>query len=191
MILAFFGRTHEAVMKVSDVGWQSGLRSIAEQSTLADLLVWIGAVIFTFAAVIAAQRVTQHTAIRVIEIRKQFAKNKPIQPSSHIRSDGKPVLAYSEARTLSPIKIKIGADTRYKCPQCNKQMSRQAWQKHPCRFTEGYSVIDDAVDAVSQVDTPIDVIDASTLQPIGQLMTTSVNGHGKHVNKSVNGGEIQ
>ncbi len=66
-------------------------------------------------------------------------------------------------------------------------MSRQAWQKHPCRFTEGYSVIDDAVDTVDRVDMPIDVIDASTLQPIGQLLTTSVNGHGKHVNNSVNG----
>jgi len=182
MILAFFGRTHEAVMKVSDTGWQDGIKAIAEKSTLADLLVWIGAVIFTFAAVIAAQRVTQYTAIRVIEIRKQFAKNKPVQTAISNRSDGKPMLAYSEARTLSPIKIKVGADTKYKCPQCDKVMSRQAWQKHPCRFTEGYSSIDDAIDNVDQVDTHIDVIDVSTMQPIGQVTTTSVNGHGKRVN---------
>lgn len=176
MILAFFGRTHEAIQKISTstagaIGWQDGLRIWAEKSTLADLVVWIGAIIFTFAAVIAAQRVTQYTAVRVIEIKKSLSKHQ--SKSVAIRSIGKPSLAFDSARDLSPIKIKFGAETKYKCPQCSKVMTRQAWQKHPCRFTEGY----ESVDALDEVDLAVDM---STL-------STSVNGHVNHVNSEGNG----
>lgn len=177
MVLAFFGRTHEAILKIStsnniSIGWQDGLKLWAEKSTLADLVVWIGAIVFTFAAVIAAQRVTQYTAVRVVEIRKNLSKHQ--QPIA-IRATGKPTLAFDLATELAPIKIKFGSDTRYKCPQCEKVMTRQAWQKHPCRFTEVYPQVDE-LDAVDLA------VDMSTLQPIGKPLSTSVNGHVKDVN---------
>lgn len=40
----------------------------------------------------------------------------------------------SVASNLQPNKLRLDGKTKYKCPVCDKVMTRQAWQNHPCRF---------------------------------------------------------
>ena len=168
MTLALMGRTHEAIIKVSAndgkiLSWNDGLQRLANQSSLVDITVWVAALIFTFAAVVAAQQLTHYMAMRVVDIRRKLGKSTPSTRSrattNAIAATGKPVLAFDAPRELNPIKIKIGAATRYQCPQCDKTMSRQAWAKHPCRFTTGYEPV---VGSIDTVDLLVDEVDGLT-----------------------------
>lgn len=180
MALALMGRTHEAIAKVSTAGgqalsWNTGLQNLFNQSSLVDITVWIAALIFTFAAVVAAQQLTHYMAMRVVDIRRKLGKPAAVSRHQTVAATGKPVLAFDVARELNPIKIKVGAATRYQCPQCEKTMSRQAWAKHPCRFTTGYAPVVSPIDAI---DPPIDAVDSLTdglLQAERHLMSTNGN----------------
>lgn len=175
LCLAFIGRTHDAIQKVSvieekSIAWQQGLGLIFANSTLADITVWITALIFTFAAVIAAQRLTQYIAVRVVEIMQRLSAHRTVKQSRRQPETQPAQLAYENPRDLSPILVKVGSVNKRRCPQCGKIMSRQAWQKHPCRFTEGYAAVDALVDG----DNRIALTDG---KPIRQHVNSSVNGH--------------
>lgn len=175
LYMAFIGRTHDAINKVSisgetAVSWQNGFTDLLTKSTLADIALWVSAIVFTFAAVIAAQQLTQYIAVRVLEIKRHMSKSKAVAVA---RAISKPVLAYDSPRELSPIKVKVGSQTKYRCPQCSKEMSRQAWQKHPCRFTDGYAAVDGQIDAVAEADQFLDTVDVSVDR---QPVKAGVNG---------------
>lgn len=175
LYMAFIGRTHEAINKVSITGgtavsWQNGFTDLLTKSTLADIALWVSAIVFTFAAVIAAQQLTQYIAVRVLEIKRHMGKSKTVAVA---RSMSKPVLAYDSPRELSPVKVKVGSQTKYRCPQCAKEMSRQAWHKHPCRFTDGYAAVDGQIDAVAEADQFLDTVDVSVDR---QPVKVGVNG---------------
>lgn len=116
LYMAFVGRTHEAIQKVSlsngrPLAWTDGLKMLAEKSSLSDITLWLTATIFTFAAVIAAQRLTQYVAVRVIEIRrgldvqktKRLSNRQSIGQGLDIQKTSNPAIGHSKTLDASAI----------------------------------------------------------------------------------------
>lgn len=174
LALAIVGRLNEAIQTISvgadgvSIGWLDGLQRLVTESSLSEMTPWIAALVFTWAAVKSSQQLTGYVAVRVIEIRRGLVGRRDAVIVSTERAEGAPVLALDRPREMQPIKVKVGSNTRYRCPQCSKVMTRQAWSGHPCRWTEGVNpVIDAPVDGgidrkviqLTEVDTVDNQVD--------------------------------
>ena len=151
--------------------WYEGLSSIFTQSSLQDMITWVGGLLFAFAAVMSAQASSRYIAGRVVEIRNQMRYRR--QVANHQVAPTPRRVASSNRATVSkglqPIKVKIGDQTKYQCPICENVMSRQGWQKHPCRLTVATDQVDNPVDDL--VDNPVDTL-------VDELTTMQLNGNG-------------
>lgn len=59
------------------------------------------------------------------EYRKQVAQSSAIDIIAPVKVIEKP--------KLEPVKVRIGDKIMYRCPTCQRQMTRQAWSTHKCR----------------------------------------------------------
>ena len=65
---------------------------------------------------------------------------------------------------LAPIKHVVNGKRMYRCPECGKDMTRQAWSKHGCRFTPELTSVDHVDGGVDQLEL-VDV-----RQPVNQAV---------------------
>src|SRR5690606_10039461 len=146
------------------VGWQTGLRQLATESTLLDISAWLGGVLLTYATIRGAQRLTYYNAVRVVDIRQRLkdraGKKRTTAMAAPVVQDAYTISRVRDNR-LKPIRI----GERYQCPVCEKIMSKQGWSKHPCRFDDTFTEVDGNRRLVDEVDA----VD-------GQLGQVSVNG---------------
>lgn len=71
LALALAGSMQD-VMREHNAAWHAALLEIATQSTLLQLVSWLGGLLFTAAAVMATQRITAYLALRTREIYQQI-----------------------------------------------------------------------------------------------------------------------
>lgn len=151
MLLSLLGSMGDSIKSVGAVSWSQGIEHILTQSTLSEFAEWVGVIFFTFAAVVTARISTRYIADRVDNVRrdldKRSGKNRhPVsveraRPEWGQRGDG-----------IAPIKHMVKGKRMYRCPVCGKDMSRQAWSKHGCRFTPELTSVDGGVDRLELVD---------------------------------------
>lgn len=187
LIVAVHGRLLTIFEKVSGstaspVPALDGLSQIGQQGTLAEWAEIVALLAFSFAAVLGAQTVAHHIGVLYIQTMNRLRARK----GQSTRQENKQqviTLIDSGRRTTERnglVPERSGKD--YICPACSKSMSKQAWSKHPCRFTE-IEFVDESTDLIDQVDKSVDLIDR---QP-SQLTVNSVNGHRQTVNEVHNG----
>lgn len=175
-VLALSGRMKEAINKVSEtetlqaIPLAEGLQNLQNQSSLADAVTWVGGTLFTMVALIGVQGLTAYIAGRVISIKADMKNRIRNQKAAATRAAHSvravaPLTMPAQMtgqRELQPIRVKVGSDWQRKCPQCGKVMSRQAWAKHPCRFTEGYAPVVTDDGAVVAGDDAVDTLTVET-----------------------------
>jgi len=87
LALALAGSMQD-VMGEHSAAWHVALMEIATQSTLLQLVSWLGGLLFTAAAVMATQRITAYLAIRTREIYQQIGfEEKPATGSFIVTCD--------------------------------------------------------------------------------------------------------
>lgn len=181
-VLALAGRMKFAITEASMDGdeviaFSTGIDRLINQSSLADLVTWVGGTIFTLTALVAAQGITHYVAVRVIEIREDMKKRLKTQKAAATRQRhqiqvasptlpaalGAPARLANVDQGLQPIRVQVNGEWKRQCPQCGKIMSRQAWTDHTCNRTPSYfvgtPVSPDASPDVLPVDldTPVSV----------------------------------
>lgn len=95
-VLALSGRMHDAIVRVSttvnaqgvsvSVPLSDGVRNLLTISTLQDVMIWLGGTILTMIAITSAQNLTNHIAVRVIEIKDELKKKKTVQKAQETRT---------------------------------------------------------------------------------------------------------
>jgi len=65
-----------SVIDAQSGAWYTALVNILTQSTLAEITVWLGGLLFAAAAVLSAQGLSRYVAIRVVEIGSQMEKRQ-------------------------------------------------------------------------------------------------------------------
>lgn len=156
--LALIGSMKQSIMNVGDRTWHDGIKHIVEQSTLAELSTWVAGIVFTFFAVAAARGLARFIAERVEEVKRDMERidRRPIRSAAAVEA-ARPQWGEHRIAELAPIKVMRAGKRMYQCPTCGKEMSRQGWSKHGCRFTPELTQVDDVdggVDALELVDIP-------------------------------------
>lgn len=67
LILALMGSMHTEIVQYDGVAWHVAIQEIFTASSLSELVVWLGGLIFTYVTVRLAQVVSAHIAIRASE----------------------------------------------------------------------------------------------------------------------------
>lgn len=80
LALAVAGSMSSAISEI-DGNWMQGVQAIATQSTLAELIEWIGGLLFALALVVGTQRLTSYVAQRASET--LVSSDKPKQTIKH------------------------------------------------------------------------------------------------------------
>lgn len=170
LTLALAGSMREQINEQTGT-WYEGLVNVVTKSTLLQMSVWAGGLLFAFAAVMSAQASSRYIATRVVEIRNSMTRRKSAERQQPMQADApeygpgpRPVWGDYRRADLQPLKVKIEGVTKYQCPSCEKTMSRQAWANHPCRltavapsFTPVDTGIDGELDAIDVTDKSLDV----------------------------------
>lgn len=67
LILALMGSMHGVIVQYDALTWHSAIGQILTQSSLSELVIWLGGLVFTYVTVRLAQVVSAHLAIRASE----------------------------------------------------------------------------------------------------------------------------
>lgn len=167
--LALVGSMKASIAKVSttETPWHEGVRTIIEKSTLTEIATWVAGIVFTFFAVAAARGLTRFIAERVEEVKRDMERNAT-RPRQAASVEGARPEWGIRVDAIAPVKHVVNGKRMYRCPVCGKDMTRQAWSKHGCRFTPELT-------PVADVDAGIDGLE---LVDVRQSVNQGVN----HVN---------
>ena len=172
LLLALGGSMRAQIDKVSvqstaeAIDWQTGITQLLTTSTLKDMITWAAGLVFAFAVVRAVEVLSRYVALRVNDIRADMKRRAQRQPrEATVVSGARPQWGDVRSEALAPIKFMRGDKRMYRCPSCGKEMTRQAWSKHGCRFTGELTDVDE-IDAY---------VDSSELVDVGQLVNAEVN----------------
>lgn len=172
------GGSMKAQFESETGAWHTAIVNVLTTSTLSEMATWAGGLLFALAAVISAQASSRYIATRFVEVRNQQRYRKQAERAVPMVVESvRPVWGEYRRADLQPTKVKVGSTTKYKCPDCEKVMSRQAWANHPCRLTDVAPVLD-VLDR--QVDTLDGYVDVSTVNEDVKYATPvkqAVNGH--------------
>lgn len=209
-LLALSGRMKPMIIDVStndtgqSVALAQGLTDLQTQSTLGDVVTWVLGTVFTMVALIGVQGLTGYVAVRVLEIREHMERRVRAAKATATRERNRAgVRAVRGAGAASAVPgtrtviedvfeldrlrdntLEATRDgSRYICPKCGKNMSRQGWSGHPFRFKvdvvalsgQARKLVDEHLTGQAQVDRQADV----QLEQAGQAVSQfSVNGKG-------------
>lgn len=159
--LALVGSMKASIVAVSDMTWHEGIMHIIEDSSLTELSTWAAGIVFTFFAVAAARGLTRFIAERVEEVKRDMERAPKVTRQAAAVERARP--EWSGVRgEVAPIKHMVKGKRMYRCPVCQKDMTRQAWSKHGCRFTPELTPVDG-------VDADVDQLElVDVRQPVNQ-----------------------
>jgi len=162
-VLALSGRMRTMIESVGDAPFIEGAQQVITTSSFSEMAQWAGGTLFTMTALFGVQILTAYIAARVIDVRETVKRRAAAQKAAKTRARKARVSdAYHVTKTrdirLQPIRVTVEGKKhkQYKCPECEKVMSRQGWAQHPCRhethFTPQFTADGHDIDALDALD---------------------------------------